>query len=54
MKSRPLVPDLFSIGMLVLGVVLLVFPPLRVAGLLAVVLAVAYWFIIAVMKFARR
>jgi hypothetical protein len=54
MKSPPLVPDGFAIGMLLSGFVLLVFPSLRVAGLLAVLSAVAYWLIVAVTKFARR
>jgi len=40
--------------MLLFGVVLLIFPSLRVAGLISVVLAVVYWLLIAALKSAQR
>ena len=54
MKRSPLAPDIFPIALAGLGCVLLAFPSLRVAGALAVFLAVIYWVVKAVLKMVRR
>lgn len=40
--------------MLVFGVLLLIFPAMRVPGLMALVAAAAYWLTMSVLSFARR
>jgi hypothetical protein len=42
------------VALLALGVALMVFPSLRVSGLLAAVLGVVYWLLIALLRFRRR
>jgi hypothetical protein len=54
MRLRRFLPDLFTVGMLVLGVILMVFPSLRVAGLISVSLAMIYWLLMAVLRAAQR
>jgi hypothetical protein len=54
MKRRPFAPDTFAVVLLALGAVLMVFPSLRVAGTLAVVLAVIYWLLMAALRFTQR
>lgn len=54
MKRGRFAPDGFPVALALLGVVLLVFPSLRVEGMLAVLLAVTYWLSIAVVRLARR
>jgi hypothetical protein len=54
MKPRPFAPDTFAIALLALGAVLMVFPSLRVAGLIALTLAVIYWLLFAVLRIGRR
>jgi hypothetical protein len=47
-------PTPFAIGLLALGTVLMVFPSLRAAGAIALVLAVVYWLTMAVLRAVRR
>jgi hypothetical protein len=54
MKLRPFAPDFFAVALLALGAVLMVFPSLRVAGALAVLLAVIHWLLMAALRFRRR
>jgi len=54
MKPSPFVPEPFALGLLALGVVLMVFPSLRVAGAIAAILAVVYWLLMIVLKSKRR
>jgi len=54
MQRRPFAPDTFAIGLVGLGLVLLLFPLTRVAALVALCSAVAYWIIMGVIKTARR
>ena len=54
MKRGALVPDTFAVAFALLGFVLMAFPSLRVAGLIALVLAAAYWLLMAVLKVVRR
>ena len=54
MQQRPFAPDAFAMGLLGLGLLLLLFPLMRVAALVALVSAVAYWLIMGVIKTARR
>jgi hypothetical protein len=54
MRLRAFAPDTFSLGLLALGVVLMAFPSLRVAGLIALILAVVYWLLMAMLKVGRR
>ena len=51
MSRRPFTPDLFTVGMMVLGLVLLLLPAMRVAGLLvALIASVAYWLVMGVLR----
>jgi hypothetical protein len=54
MKHRLFAVDTFPVGLTVLGMVLLVFPSLRVAGVIAVLLAVAYWLMMVALRLMRR
>ncbi len=54
MKRGPFVPDGFAVALALLGAVLLVFPSLRVAGALALLLAVIYWLLMAALRLVRR
>lgn len=54
MKYLRFVPDSFSLGLGILGAALLAFPSLRVAGLIALALAVIYWLFFSVLKIGRR
>jgi len=54
MKQGPFLPDAFAIALALLGGILLVFPSLRVAGALAVLLALLYWLLMATLKIVRR
>jgi hypothetical protein len=54
MNCRRFAPDTFAVGLMVVGAVLLVFPSLRVAGALAVLLAVTYWLLMAALRLVRR
>jgi len=54
MSRRPFAPDTFALAMLVFGLVLFLFPLMRVAALVAVVAAVAYWLIIGLLRLARN
>ena len=54
MNARTFLPDAFTIGMAALGAVLMVFPSMRVAGLLALLAAAAYWLLMAVVRVVRR
>jgi len=47
-------PDRFSIGLGSVGLVLLVFRSLRVAGLLALLLAAVYWLLMSVLRLSKR
>ena len=44
----------FSIGLFALGLALMFFPSLRIAGAIALVLAVAYWLLMTVLVSMRR
>lgn len=54
MKRSAFATDPFAVGLGILGVVLLVFPSLRVAGALALMLAAVYWLLMIVLRLARR
>jgi hypothetical protein len=54
MKRSAFAPDLFPVGLGILGAVLLLFPSLRVAGALALVLAAVYWLLISVFRLTKR
>jgi hypothetical protein len=54
MKRSAFAPDLFPVGLGFLGAVLLVFPSLRVAGALALMLAAAYWLLMSVLRLTQR
>ena len=54
MSKQPLAPDGFAVGLLLLGVVLLLFPAMRVAGVVALGLAVSYWVLMSLLKSLRR
>ena len=55
MKSRIRFPiPLFSIGLSLFGLILLIFPSLRVAGLLAVLLAAAYTVLALILGWKSR
>lgn len=54
MHRRPFAPDTFVIGLLGLGLLLLLFPLMRVAALIALSSAVAYWITMGVIKTSRR
>ena len=54
MKRRLFVPDTFAVALVMLGAALSVFPSLRVAGVLAVLLAVAYWLLMVALRVTRR
>ena len=54
MKRSSYVPDGFAVALALLGVVLLLFPSLRVAGALALLLAVAYWLLMTALRLVRR
>jgi hypothetical protein len=50
MSRRPFKPDLFTVGMMALGLVLLVFPAMRVASLVALIASVAYWLVMGALR----
>ena len=50
MNRRPFTPDLFAVGMMGLGLVLLVFPAMRVAGLVALIASAAYWLVMGALR----
>jgi hypothetical protein len=56
MNRRPFAPDFFALAILALGLLFLLFPLMRVATLIAVTAAVAYWLIIGLLwsRRARR
>ena len=54
MKRRSFAPDPFAIGMFLFGLLLLIFPAMRVAGLIALVCAVLYWLVMGLLKASRR
>jgi len=54
MKRSTLVPGTFALALALLGFALLVFPSLRVAGLIALVLAVAYRLLMVILNVVRR
>jgi len=54
MKRNAFTIDPFALGLGTLGVVLLVFSSLRVAGLLALLLAAFYWLVMVVLRLAQR
>ena len=54
MKTNPFVPSAFPLGLFTLGIILLVFPPLRIAGMLAMILAVLYCLLHAALVLFRR
>lgn len=47
-------PDRFSMGLVSVGLVLVMFPSLRVAGLLALLLAAVYWLLMIVLRLSKR
>jgi hypothetical protein len=53
-KGRLITADSLALAMLVFGVLLLIFPAMRVPGLMALVAAAAYWLTMSVLSFARR
>ena len=54
MDRRPFAPDPFALGMLAFGLLLLLLPLMRVAALVAISAAVAYWLVIAVLRSTRK
>jgi len=54
MRRSTLVPGMFAVALALLGFALLVFPSLRVAGLIGLVLAVAYWLLMVILNVVRR
>jgi hypothetical protein len=44
----------FSLGLLALGVTLMFVPALRIAGVIALILAVVYWVLMVVLRLTRR
>ena len=53
MAFRSLKPGAFPVALLALGLVLMVFPSLRVAGTIALLLELTYW-LLAVLNLVRR
>jgi hypothetical protein len=54
MKRNSFAPDAYALGLAVFGLVLLVFPSLRVAGSISIILALVYSLLIAVLRLVRR
>ena len=50
MSRRPFTPDFFTFGIMALGVVLLLFPAMRVSGLVALIGGVAYWLVMGALR----
>ena len=53
MFNRRFRPDSFTLGMAALGAMLLVFPALRIAGLIALTAAGSYWLLMALLNSMR-
>jgi hypothetical protein len=49
-----LIPDTFAIGLLLFGLALFFAPLLRMAGIVAVVAAIAYWLVMIAVRLAYR
>jgi hypothetical protein len=47
-------PPPFALGLFALGMALMVVPELRIAGVIALVLALAYWVLMVVTRLTRR
>ena len=45
-------PDGFAIGLFGAGIILFILPLMQMPGLIAILLSVAYWLIMAIVKFA--
>ena len=54
MSRHPFAPDVFALGMFAFGLVLLLFPAMRVAGLAALSCSVAYWLVMTALTKLRR
>jgi uncharacterized membrane protein HdeD (DUF308 family) len=54
MKRRSFAPDLFAVAMFGFGLVLLIFPALRVAALVALLCAALYWLLMGLLNTLRR
>jgi len=54
MNRHPFVPEPFALGLFALGLILVFFPSLRIAGLVALLLGVANWLFVAVLKALRH
>jgi hypothetical protein len=54
MSRHPLVPEPFALGLFALGILLMFFPSLRVAGLIALLLGAIYSLLITLLKVLRR
>jgi hypothetical protein len=54
MKRRSFAPDPFAMGMFLFGLLLLILPAMRVAGLVALVCDVLYWLVMGLLKASRR
>ena len=54
MKRSPFLPDSFVLCLGIFGILLLMFPSLRVAGVLALLLAAVYWLLMIVLTLVQR
>ena len=50
MKGRAPTVSPFALGLLALGLFLMIFPAMRVAGIISLILGVSYWLLMAALK----